>query len=61
MLNRLLSPKEVASLLGISRNTLITWSKNKIHLQPFRIGRQLRYDEKDVQAFIEKTKRMAEL
>lgn len=53
MLNRLLTPGEVAGLLSVSRNTLHLWSKNKIYLQPIKVGKQLRYAEEDVVAFIE--------
>ncbi|MBT6049120.1 MAG: helix-turn-helix domain-containing protein [Candidatus Scalindua sp.] len=54
---RLLKPKDVEALLGIARTTLYAWSHQKINLQPRRIGRLLRYTEKDVKDFIEKKRK----
>lgn len=51
---KLLKPKEVMALLGISKQTLYYWSHKEINLQPRRIGRLLRYTEGDVKNFIKK-------
>lgn len=53
--NRLLTPEEVAEILGFSRKTVyrnwLSWG-----LQGRRLGRQIRFAERDVMAFIERSR-----
>lgn len=52
--NRLLSPEEVAQLLGFSRKTVYrNW--REWGLQGRRLGRQIRFPEREVQALIERS------
>lgn len=52
--NRLLSPEDLAEVLGVSRKTVYrnwqSWG-----LQGRRLGRQIRFSERDVQQFIERS------
>ncbi len=53
-MKKLLKPEEVGGRLGVSMATLYSWSHKGINLKPRRIGRLLRYTEKDVERFINK-------
>ena len=53
-MKKLLKPEEVGGRLGVSMATLYSWSHKGINLKPRRIGRLLRYTEKDVEMFINK-------
>ncbi len=53
-LTRLLSTEEAACFLGISPGTLIVWRCTGRYQLPFlKIGRLVRYDERDLRAFVE--------
>jgi excisionase family DNA binding protein len=50
---KLLTPREVADILGIDPQTLNKWRCTKRYNLPYiRVGRLIRYREGDVQAFI---------
>jgi excisionase family DNA binding protein len=52
--NRLLTRKEAAELLGVSKGTLEVWScTNRYHLPVVKVGRLARYRMSDLMAFIE--------
>ena len=42
-----LTPDEVATMIGVSKNTLWRWEKDG-YLTPFKIGRKVRYKQSDV-------------
>jgi excisionase family DNA binding protein len=53
-LPRLLTPKEVAVLLGVSEHSLAVWRCTKRYRLPFvKSGKLVRYNERDVARFIE--------
>jgi excisionase family DNA binding protein len=49
----LLTPEEVAVVTGLSRETLAQWRSQKRGLPYLKIGRAVRYDPSDVQAYLE--------
>lgn len=54
MMGKLLKPKEVAEILGISVETLNVWRCTKRYPLPYvKSGRLIRYRIPDVEAFIE--------
>ena len=52
-MNDLLRPKEVANLTGLSLETLAQWRSQKRGIPYLKIGRAVRYDPSDVQAYLE--------
>ena len=53
-MEKLLSPKEFAEILGVEAQTLNVWRCTGRYSLPYvKSGRLVRYKEKDVQAFIE--------
>jgi excisionase family DNA binding protein len=58
---KLLSPTEVAEILGLSVQTLAVWRHEQRYDLPYvKSGRLVRYDGRDVEAFI-KARRHAPL
>lgn len=56
-MNKLLTAKEAAQLLGVAEQTLAHWRCNKRRDLPFlKLGKVVRYDAADVQAFIQRHK-----
>ncbi len=52
-LDKLLTPEEVANILGVSANTLNVWRCTKRYNLPYiKLGRSIRYRYEDVQHFI---------
>ena len=52
-LDKLLTPMEVANILGVSVNTLNVWRCTKrYNLSYIKTGRSVRYRSEDVQRFI---------
>lgn len=52
--NRLLSPKEVANILGVEVATLSIWrSTNRYPLKFIKVGRLFRYCLRDVKQFLD--------
>lgn len=49
----LLTPEEVAVITGLSRETLAQWRSQKRGIPYLKIGRAVRYDPTDVQAYLE--------
>ena len=47
-----LTPDVVADMVGVSKNTLWRWEKEK-YLIPFKIGRKSRYKLSDVKSILE--------
>lgn len=47
-----LTPDDVADMVGVSKNTLCRWEKEK-YLIPFKIGRKSRYKLSDVKSILE--------
>jgi len=52
-LNDLLKPEEVANLTGLSQETLAQWRSQKRGIPYLKVGRAVRYDPADVQAYLE--------
>ncbi len=52
-LNDLLKPEEVAHLTGLSQGTLAQWRSQKRGIPYLKVGRAVRYDPNDVQAYLE--------
>jgi len=52
-LNDLLKPEEVANLTGLSPETLAQWRSQKRGIPYLKVGRAVRYDPADVQAYLE--------
>ena len=57
---RLLNTKQAAAYLGLSVPTLREWASMRIHLPIVRLGRAVRYDRRDLDAYIESMKRQPE-
>jgi len=54
-LEKLLTPQEAATILGISPGTLEVWrSTGRYDLQYIKVGRRVMYRTQDVEAFIQK-------
>ncbi len=51
--SRLMSPEEVAEFTGLSTETLAQWRSQKRGIPYLKIGRSVRYDLADVQAYLE--------
>ena len=49
----LLAPQEVAALTGLSLETLAQWRSQKRGIPYLKLGRVVRYDLSDVQAYLE--------
>lgn len=47
-----LTPDDVADMVGVSKNTLWRWEKEK-YLIPFKVGRKSRYKLSDVKSILE--------
>ena len=55
---KLLTPEEVAEILGVEIHTLAVWRcEGRYNLPYLKIGRLVRYAADDVQAFLENQKR----
>ena len=52
-LNDLLKPEAVASLTGLSLEALAQWRSQKRGIPYLKVGRAVRYDPADVQAYLE--------
>ncbi len=52
-LNDLLKPEEVANLTRLSQETLAQWRSQKRGIPYLKVGRAVRYDPADVQAYLE--------
>jgi excisionase family DNA binding protein len=52
-LHDLLKPEEVADLTGLSVETLAQWRSQKRGIPYLKIGKVVRYDPADVQAYLE--------
>ena len=52
-LSDLLKPEEVANLTGLSQETLAQWRSQKRGIPYLKVGRAVRYDPADVQAYLE--------
>ncbi len=50
---KLLTPIEVAELTGLSTDTLAQWRSQRRGIPYLKIGRAVRYDPTDVQAYLE--------
>jgi excisionase family DNA binding protein len=50
---KLLTPEQVAAMTGISRETLAQWRSQKRGVPYLKVGRVVRYDPADVQAYLE--------
>ena len=55
----LLNAKQVQERLGISESTFLRMMKNK-KLKGFKVGREWRFEESDINDFIERQRRIAE-
>ena len=51
--NRLLTAEEVAGITGLSLETLAQWRSQRRGIPYLKIGRTVRYDPTDVQAYLE--------
>lgn len=52
--DKLLNPKAVSQLLGITEDTLAVWRCNKTYNLPYiKIGRSVKYKQSDIDSFIE--------
>jgi excisionase family DNA binding protein len=49
----LLTPREVAHLTGLSLETLAQWRSQRRGIPYLKMGRAVRYDPADVQAYLE--------
>ena len=58
LLERMLSVKEVASILGVHSGTVRRWEKEGL-LKSYRVGprRSLRFDQKEILDFLNKSRR----
>ncbi|NIR87367.1 helix-turn-helix domain-containing protein [Candidatus Bathyarchaeota archaeon] len=50
---RLLTAEQVATLTGLSRETLAQWRSQRRGIPYLKIGRAVRYDPNDVQTYLE--------
>jgi excisionase family DNA binding protein len=50
----LLTPEEVAGITGLSIDTLAQWRSQRRGLPYLKIGRAVRYDPAEVQAYLER-------
>jgi excisionase family DNA binding protein len=49
----LLTTEEVADITGLSRETLAQWRSQRRGIPYLKVGRAVRYDPADVQAYLE--------
>ena len=56
-MDRLLTPKEVADILGVKPKTLTRWRMKKIGVAFLQVGTTIRYDPKDVAEWMDTHKR----
>ncbi len=49
----LLTTEEVADMTGLSRETLAQWRSQRRGIPYLKVGRAVRYDAADVQAYLE--------
>lgn len=54
VLHDLLTPEKVAEITGLSIDTLAQWRSLKRGIPYLKIGRAVRYDSADVQAYLER-------
>ncbi len=60
VLDRLLSPREAAELLGVTEHTLAVWRSSKRYPLPyFCVGRGVRYRPSDLEEFLASRRRGA--
>src|SRR5262249_28334051 len=52
----MLTPQDVSRITGLFLETLPQWRSKKIHLPYLKIGRLIRYDRRDVEAYLETCK-----
>ena len=50
----LLTPEEVAEITGLSMDTLAQWRSQRRCIPYLKIGRAVRYDPTEVQAYLER-------
>lgn len=50
-MERTLSPREVAEIVGVSYETILAWARDK-EIAHVKIGRRVRFTEKNVTDFI---------
>lgn len=61
-MERLLNVAEAAEILGVKPNTIEVWiCENRYPLKYIKIGRLLKFRESDLQDFINKNTRVAEV
>ena len=53
-LTELLTPEEVSELTGLALDTLAQWRSQKRGIPYLKIGRAVRYDSAEVQAYLER-------
>ena len=54
ILHELLTSEQVASLAGLSQETLAQWRSQKSGIPYLKIGRVVRFDPVEVQAYLER-------
>lgn len=54
LLNGLLTAEQVSVITGISEETLAQWRSKKRGISYLKIGRAVRYDPTEVQAYLER-------
>jgi predicted site-specific integrase-resolvase len=52
----LLTPEDVSRITGISIETLAQWRSKKINLPYLKIGKLIRYDKIDIEAYLKACK-----
>lgn len=52
----LLTPEDVSRITGISQETLAQWRSKKINLPYLKMGKLIRYDRRDVEAYLDACK-----
>ncbi|MFG2309660.1 helix-turn-helix domain-containing protein [Streptomyces sp. NPDC048566] len=55
--DRYLTPGDLAEIFGVPLETVYQWRKKRTGPAGFRIGKHLRYDPTDVQAFVAQQQR----
>ena len=59
-MERLITPKELSNILGVSESTLAVWRTQKTYPLPYvKVGGRIRYDLKDIDIWLENRKRNA--
>ena len=53
---RLLSPAEVSNQIGVSEVTLNRWRSEKANLPYYRVGKNFKYAQSDVEQFLKQSK-----